>query len=297
MMGISMKIWNEASDKLKALKNQGRTEEHRNIEPELLFPLDYLTYGDKNSYFISCMVKNYPEKKWMNSKEIVQKYPAFENLPEDYVGNVSYDAGNVKVKNALNGFRILSETNGADLRYNSEVTSFDKSSITLTDGTTFTGRNVVICCGPFTIDKFDKNYTNVKVIPTETINFGGDLSDLPGIFYESSEKYSIYSLRDKHDFSCQKFGIHGEKDTDLTMEWAKERIPSKVKEIIGIDACFYTVTEGHEFIYKTNPDGVHYGYGLNGEGFKYMPAHGKIIYDGLITGDDTTYLKQLKAKI
>ena len=57
--------------------------------------------------------------------------------------------------------------------------SVTATSVTLKDGTTYTGKNVVICCGAYTIDKFDKLYNNVKVIETETFTFDGDL----GTFY------------------------------------------------------------------------------------------------------------------
>ena len=67
------------------------------------------------------MFKNNPELEWIDSKEIMKKYPAFENLPDSYIGNIAFDAGNIKIKNAINGFRILSELNSADLRYNSGI--------------------------------------------------------------------------------------------------------------------------------------------------------------------------------
>lgn len=114
---------------------------------------------------------------------------------------------------------------------------------------------------------------------------------------KNSAEYKIYSLLDSQDLSKQKFGLHHERDFKLALKWARERIPTKFGRIYNVSACFYTKTESNEFIYKTNPDGVHYCYGLCGEGFKFMPVHGKIVHDGLITGKDTTYIRQVRAKI
>ena len=67
------------------------------------------------------MLKNNPSLEWISSKEIMERYPTFENLPDHFIGNVAKDAGNIKVKNAMSGFKILSEYYGAELKYNSSM--------------------------------------------------------------------------------------------------------------------------------------------------------------------------------
>jgi glycine/D-amino acid oxidase-like deaminating enzyme len=124
------------------------------------------------------MQENSPDLKWMTASELMEKYPGFENLPSDYIGTISYDAGIVKVKNALRGYRVLSRNLGADLRYNTEVVGVTKNEVELKNGDKISAKNVVICCGKYTIERFDKEFKNVNIIETETFTFGGDTSKL-----------------------------------------------------------------------------------------------------------------------
>ena len=94
-----------------------------------------------------------------------------------------------------------------------------------------------------------------------------------------------------------KFGLHTERDLKKAIKWARERFTSKMKDLKYTTAWMYTLTQDGDFLYKTNPDGVHYCYGFNGEGFKYMPAHGKIVYDGLINGKDKSFIVQSRSKL
>ena len=50
------------------------------------------------------------------------------------------------------------------------------------------------------------------------------------------------------------------------------------------------MTPNETFVYRTEPDGVHYAYGFSGGGFKFAPMHGKIVYDSLITKKDFSYI-------
>ena len=99
------------------------------------------------------------------------------------------------------------------------------------------------------------------------------------------------------DLSDYKFAIDQERDLKKAIKYSKERFSTKMKDLKYTTACMYTLTDDENFIYKTNPNGVHYCYGLNGEGFKYLAAHGKIIYDGLITGKDKSFLIQSRGKL
>jgi L-2-hydroxyglutarate oxidase LhgO len=124
------------------------------------------------------MQGNSPDLKWMTASELMEKYPGIENLPSDYIGTISYDAGIVKVKNALRGYRVLSQNLGADLRYNTEVVGVTKNEVELKNGDKISAKNVVICCGKYSIEHFDKEFKNVNIIETETFTFGGDTSKL-----------------------------------------------------------------------------------------------------------------------
>lgn len=72
--------------------------------------------------------------------------------------------------------------------------SVTNTSVILKNSQEFTAKNVVVSCGPYTMEKFDELQQKTKVIDTETFTFDGDLSNfslfskylagLPPIFSE-----------------------------------------------------------------------------------------------------------------
>lgn len=276
------------------MKNSLSSDSHK--DSRILVPGEYLAMGDKDTDFITSMIKFQPDLKWMSPKEIMEKYPTLENIPDNYIGNISHDAGIVQVKNALKSFKIMAQEHGATLLYEAEVGSATKDSVTLKDGRVFHADHVVISCGKYTIERFDKQ-SKAKYIETETITFGGDLSGLPDLMSEKNDENPMYGLRDNSELSEFKVSVFAERNLDRAFKFFRERLPSKIKDIRYSMVCYYTMTGSDNFIYKTNPDGVHYCYGFNGQGFKFMPIHGKIVYDGLISKKDTTYLVQTRAKL
>ena len=295
MMKVAKAIWDKTETELKDLKSAD--SKFSDIETELLTSCDLLTFGNKDSPDLISMLDNIPNAKLMNSYEIAEKYPGFENLPDSFIGCVTNDAGVVRVKNALNGFRILSIKNGADLIYISPVSEVSKNHVQWSNGNVYYADNVVVSWGGYTKESFDVNDTKSKVIETETFTFGGGRKGLPGCFIEINGELRVYGLMDSQDLTDYKFGLHEERNLKVATKYARERFTSKMKDLKYTAACMYTITDDGNFIYKTNPDGVHYCYGLNGQGFKYMPTHGKIIYDGLITGKDKSFIIKAKSKL
>ena len=194
MMKVAQEIWKEIEKELKKLKDT--TPEFSEIETELLTPCDLLSLGEKDSMYISSMLKNFPDIKWMSPSEISMKYPCFENIPENYIGSVSEEAGIVRVKNAITGFKILSQQYGADLRYNCHITEVEKNKVKCEDGNIFHANHVVVTWGGYTKEYFDKNESKTKVVQTETFTFSGGRKGMPGCFIEESSKYTIYGLMD-----------------------------------------------------------------------------------------------------
>jgi len=222
---------------LKAELSNAETE---GIDSQMLVPTEFLTFGDKNMDFIRSMKENNPASEWMDAKEICERYPIFENIPDYYVGNLGNDAGIIKVKNALGGFKQMAERYGAKLRYNSEVLKAEANSVTLKSGEVIHAQHVVVCCGAYSLDRFDKQYSNVSVLSAETFTLGGDISTyftdnalggIPGIIFECSEKYKMYGLKDNQQLTQYKFGLHSERNLKLSIEWVRERIPSKIKDM------------------------------------------------------------------
>ena len=246
MMKISYEIFKQAESELVKLKPT--TPEYSNIETELLTQADLLSFGDKDSEYLSSLTKNFPELKWITSSEISRKYPGFENLPENYIGCVSTDSGVVRVKNTLNGFRILSQQNGADLRYNSKVSEVSKNKVICEDWNIYHSYRVVVACGPYTTDYFDTTCTKAKVIQVETFWFSGN-KGLPGCFIEVSSNGNRYGLLEGQDLSDYKFAIDQERDLKKAIKYSKERFSTKMKDLKYTTACMYTLTDDENFIY------------------------------------------------
>ena len=84
----------------------------------------------------------------LSAAQINQRWPAFR-IPDYIEGVFTEDAGVVRVKNALNGCRDETVRLGADLRFNSNVKHIDHASgtVTLSDGSQFTGKQLVVTCG------------------------------------------------------------------------------------------------------------------------------------------------------
>lgn len=71
MMKESLKLWKEieASSDTKLLENG-----------------TILNFGHPGSEFLKGIFQQFPDDKILSGKEIMERYPAFRNLPEDYVG-------------------------------------------------------------------------------------------------------------------------------------------------------------------------------------------------------------------
>ena len=289
-------MWKKAEKELDILRSS--SFKYSNIETELITQANFLSFGDKDSEFISNIMLNFPKMKWLSADEIMKTYPGIHNLPKDYIGFIHEDAGIVKAKNAINGFKILSEENGATLQYNSKVIEAYKNKVKLENGEVFYSKHVVVCWGAYTTELFDKGNKGSYLIEGETFSFSGIHKDLPGWFIEASKKYEAFGLMDGQDLKSYKISLDDEsRNLKNFMAYARERFPEKLKYLTHVNACFYTYSEDDEYKYKTGVDGVHYCYELGGTGFKYMPIHGKIIYDALITKEDKHFVCQTRAKL
>ena len=234
MMTHSFSMWREVQQELESIKQNATNSEEANLEPELLTPDDLLVYGKPDDGFILGMKENDPSAEWITGKQISQKYPAFKNIPEDYIGNITKNdnVGQIRAERALNGFSFLARRYGADLRYNSEVAQVFKDHVILADKTVFNADSVVVCCGANTTEHFESEKDNAEMTPVESIIVGGDNSDMPGVFLEAvNGNILIYGLRDGPQLEEYKLGIHTRSDFKKTMKWIRERLPSKIKDI------------------------------------------------------------------
>ena len=144
MMITSLSMWKEVEKELTKIKENAITSEEANLQCELLTSSDILTYGSLDAPFIAEKRITNPEEKWITAQEISEKYPALKNLPEDFIGSISSEAGQVRAENALKGFSFLARKYGANLLYNSEVDKVFKDHVILKNEKTYYANSVVV---------------------------------------------------------------------------------------------------------------------------------------------------------
>lgn len=145
MMETSLELWKQAEEELKQIKYNPIDNYEAELQTELLSFSDLLMYGSPDAEFIKKLDRTNPALKWLTSAEIMEQYPTLENLGSDWIGAVTTDAGQVRVKHALEGFSYLAKKHGATLLYDTEVSKVSKSQIETADGKVYKSKNVLVC--------------------------------------------------------------------------------------------------------------------------------------------------------
>jgi flavin-dependent dehydrogenase len=161
--------------------------------------------------------------KLMNNKEIMTKYPGFENLPDNYVGYEVVDSGVIRVKEALNALKELSEKQGAEMRYKTEVKSIKKDEVTLKDGTVVRGKHVVCCAGPLSVG-FDTS-KHKKQIEVREVEYHvlSNPKGFPFAFSEFFPDQSLnFGLKEGDKMDQYKIGSDEVRNFTKILPWLKE---------------------------------------------------------------------------
>lgn len=265
---------------------------------KLMHQFPVLTMGSVNAKFFKDIVAQLPDVKLMTSEEISEMYPALKNIPSHYKGFVNTDSGVLKARKALETWRSLAEEKyGAKLLFNTKVSKFSKNEVQTQDGSTYTAKDVVIAWGAYSINMttcHEKQYKSDLEYYHFTDNTG-----LPKGIYEFDDKDNeFYGMVDGEDLGNYKMGLSFRRDIQEMLDYLRDRMPDKVDSIKYSHACFVTMVDSGEYQYKTDENGVHFAYGFCGTGFKFLPLHGKIVYDGLITKQEQKHLApRYRAKI
>lgn len=279
----------------EAVKMWKEWEEESGAELIVQFPV--LTMGSTASEHIVSILNQYPDHKAYTPDEITEKYPALRNIPADYKGIIHEQCGIVRARRALDVVdKITREKYGADLKYGIKVTKVAKDHVITSDGTVYSAKNVIVSCGAYSKD-FDTSKVSIKrEIEYFVIN---DIEGMPGGIMEfPADGTEFYGMLDGDKLDQYKMGQFEERSIESMSNYFRTRLPDKVEKIKYMHPCYITIIESGEFQYKTDENGVHFAYGFSGTGFKFMPLHGKIVYDGLINKIDQTYIpSQYKAKL
>ena len=110
---------------------------------------------------------------------------------------------------------------------------------------------------------------------------------------EDDTKHVYYGLKDGEDLDSFKIGLHEERNFRLILDYFRRRFeynvvkPDGTKnnfEVSNSKPCFYSFAKDSKYNYSTGKNGVHYCYGFTGTGFKFMPLHGKTVFENLLKG-------------
>jgi len=102
----------------------------------------------------------------------------------------------------------------------------------------------------------------------------------------------FFGMLDGDDLSKFKFGIERDCKPQDFMKILAKIVPSVPATITSMTPCYYQITQDSEFKFEKVGD-IIYAYGFNGRGFKFMPYHGKRIYEGLV-GNERGFNKYKK---
>jgi len=158
------------------------------------------------------------------------------------------------------------------------------------------GNNVVVSAGVYS-----KQFNQTQTCEKREIEYYvfDNIEGMPGGILEFDKNDNeYYGMLDGKNLDQFKIGEFAARNLNSMVKYLKDRLPDKFETILYVHPCLITMTGTGDFQYKTDKNGVHYAYGFEGTGFKFMPLHGKIVYDGLITKKDQTYIpKMFKAKL
>lgn len=225
-------------------------------------------------------------------------FPALRNIPDHYEAMVNEDCGVVMARKAIEAVsKLAKDKYGAKFLFKTKVTDVTKNSIITEDGFEYTAEHVVISAGPHSHEMFDKS-SKARRVEVEYYVFQ-DKSGLPGGYIEMADNgVEYYGMLDGPNLDRYKMGENIERNLASMMKFLNHRMPDKLDTFLYAHPCYFSWVDSEEFQYKTDEKGIHFAYGFSGTGFKFLPLHGKIVYDGLLNKFDQGFIpEKFRAKM
>lgn len=210
------------------------------------------------------------------------RWPNF-NVPEGLKGlYTETKGGTVHAKKSLLTFQKLSLNHGANLIYSTRVNNISENTLTLSNGTSISAKNIIICCGH---QQNALSYQAGNSFAMETYHYA-DKAGIPVtgcILPHANMGYHLFWSEDGPEMKGFKVGYEEGllKSGDHTHKLLKEIFKPQWN---ARHECFYSMTEDSNPIFKKKGPHI-FATALNGRGFKFMPNYGPIIHD-MINGVD-----------
>jgi monomeric sarcosine oxidase len=255
-----------------------------------------------------------PYSSYPNAAALMQQYPAFQQMPAEYVGVTQANSAVIRVQDSLAAFATLADKAGATLVTNqpakvSGLSTEGPYRVTCPAGT-YTAPCLVLCPGAWTnalMQPFQVQY-NLAIWQMTVAYFQADVANyVYPLWYEfGPNSQSLYygfppdevagSLKVSADFTNSIFADPGEctyqPDPQILAQlgsFLQARFNGVQPTPTNASTCLYTMSADAEMILGPvdGAPGVSIFTGASGRGFKFTPLFGRILVDLATTG--TTY--------
>lgn len=256
----------------------------------------------------------------MTARDAERRFPTFR-IPDEHDVVFEANAGYLKVEDCTTAHLEMAERHGADLRFQTPVTSWESDGRTIivrTDREEFTGKQLILAAGawssrcldglnvPLTVVRKYLAWFPVRAEQKSIIEHG------PTFFYELGPRqfYGFPSV----DGATLKMAEHtGGQTVDDPLEVDRhqhagdvEPLSSFLRQAIpGVDptparhsVCMYTRTPDLHFIVDRHPrfENVVIACGFSGHGYKFTSVLGEVLADLAIEGKTTSPIEFLSLK-
>lgn len=260
-------------------------------------------------------------EEW-SAQEATKMYPQF-NFPDDWVIMFEEDAGFLRVEECVDAFLCLAETNGAEILFNTHVSSWKESDEPTSDKNaarvcvetnqgTFHASRLIITSGPWAgrllkprgiVLSLKRVVQHWFQAPEELDErhgmpcFGFDTAN--GFFYgmPARDGAGLKSASHSHGVKFDDPQFMDRSDTDDDLNQLKDFLGEFLHgmpdaKAIKSKPCIYSLTSDEHFIIDgwPNEDGskshrVFFAAGFSGHGFKFASVIGELLADLALIGD------------
>lgn len=265
------------------------------------------------------------EHEILSADEIHKRFPQF-NLIGDEEGYYEPSAGFVNPEKCIEAQLELAQKNGADLKTNERVLSFEVSSnrnVTVkTDKAVYNAQKLIITAGAW-VNEFLKGYEERLKIYRQILfwfalkdNFPKYKPDsLPiyiwmygngfdGYFYgfPTLDGTSVKVAREQFETACDVRNVNREVSQDEITSFYENCLRERLKDISGncmkASTCLYTVTPDSKFVIDFHPqhENIIIASPCSGHGFKHSAAIGETLAQLSIDGESKIDIEKFKLR-
>jgi sarcosine oxidase len=288
-------------------------ELERRTGQDLLRITGVLSVGEENSGIISGTRRAASQHdlsvKTLSRQEIRKRYPTLQLLDGEIV-LFETDGGVLDPELALQAHLKVAQSNGADLRFNTVMESWDATDggvgIRLSGGSRVSAKKLVLSLGPWFQEALESLGVPIRVQRNVQAWFSPatdaydskrfpafllDRAGLPAPLYGFPDfgdgvKSAFHGLGDVTTARKVKREVDLSRDVEPIVRVMEQWMPGSTQTFREAKPCMYTLTPDGHFVVDRHPDhaNVILCGGFSGHGFKFAPVVGEIGADLALDG-------------